>query len=114
MGLPGWQVGTNDPADIQIALHENFSQTMNTLKAQLAGGGGRITQAEIFRAAEQQPGPNLQPKTNRSLIAEALAVVSQAQQLPQDWPLASRMGWEDALAYDGAWREQNKLSDATN
>ena len=114
LGLPGWQVGTNDPADIQTALCENFSQTMSTLKSQLAGGSGRVTQAEIFRAAEQQPGPNLQPKTNRALIAEALGVVSQAQQLPQDWALASRMGWQDATAYDTAWPRTNKLSDATN
>ena len=104
LGLP--MIGSNNPADVQIAAHENILQTANFLKSV----SPRFTQKELFTTSEQMPGPDLLPQTNAALISEAMAVLRRAQQLPQDWTNASQLGWRDASGFENAWNQLNPMS----
>jgi hypothetical protein len=104
LGLP--TIGTNNPADVQIAAHANILATANFLKSV----NPRFTQRELFTTSEQMPGPDLLPQTNAALISEAMAVLRRAQTVPQDWVTATQLGWRDAQSFSNAWNQLNPMS----
>lgn len=95
-----------DPSQVQLALHENYAETMQQLKAATS----RFTQQEFKITAENKEHPNLQPEANLQMLAEDIGALRQARDLPRDFVIAQQHGWKDPQSYEQAWLRQNPLS----
>ena len=105
--------GTADISDVELALHENYKSTLQTLKA----ANPRFTGQEFRVTAETSEHPDIQPGANFQMLSEDRAILRQAQQLPQDWIEAQNMsrgagqpGWVDPGQFQTAWQAANPLS----
>jgi hypothetical protein len=99
-----------DPAQVQLALHENYSETMQQLKAATS----RFTQQEFKITSENKEHPNLQPSANLQMLAEDIGTLRQAQNLPADWAAAQRNGWQNPQSFEQAWLKKNPISGYVN
>lgn len=105
LGLP---TVFTDPGAVETALHENYLQTMQRLKAATS----RFTQQEFRITSENSEHPDLQPGANLTMLSEDLAILRQAQQLPADWTQAQNLGWKNPLSFESAWNARNPLDRA--
>ncbi len=64
-------------------------------------------QAEIYR--RNSANVDMLPAANYDLITNAMAVARRAQQMPGDWPEATRLHHGNAGAYETAWYAANPL-----
>jgi hypothetical protein len=95
----------NDPAKVQVVLHENVLSTLPLLKAATA----RPTQTEFAVTRENREGPNIQPAANLQMLAEDIALLRQAQNLPQAW---YRSGWQNPFQFEAAYYRNNPIGTA--
>jgi hypothetical protein len=107
LGINPAIVGTN-PAAVQLALHENILTTLPLLKAATP----RPSQIEFVTTSENREHPNIQPEANLQMLGEDIALMRQAQQLPQDWNSAQQAGWRNADSFYSAWNKRNPLEKA--
>lgn len=96
-----------DPAQAQLALHENYAETMSQLKAATS----RFTQQEFRITSENKEHPNIQPAANLQMLAEDMGSLKQAQDVANDWNVASKNGWKDPQSFETEYLKANKLSD---
>lgn len=96
-----------DPAQVQLALHENYAETMNQLKAATS----RFTQQEFRITSENKEHPNIQPEANLQMLAEDKGTLKQQIDLANDWNQASRNGWKDPQSYQTEFLKLNPLPD---
>jgi hypothetical protein len=95
----------NDPAKVQVALHENILTTLPLLKAATP----RPSQTEFAVTKENREGPNIQPEANLQMLAEDIALVRQAQNLPNAFHAS---GWQNAQQFESAYLSRNNLIQA--
>ena len=96
-----------NPEQAQLALHENYAETMQQLKAATS----RFTQQEFKITAENKEHPNLQPAANLQMLAEDIGMLRQSRDLPGDFRIAQQHGWRDPQSFETEWLKANKLSD---
>jgi hypothetical protein len=99
------QLGTNMAA-VEQALHENYKQTLQTLKQATP----RFAQQEFRVLSEKSESPNIQPGANLTMLSEDLATVRRAQELPSSWVRARAQNWYDPETYEAKWNDANPLS----
>lgn len=92
----------NDPTAVQLALHENILTTLPLLKAATP----RPTQTEFITTSENREHPNLQPQANLQMLAEDIALMRQAQNLPAAF---NASGWSNPLSFETAYYARNPL-----
>ena len=80
-----------DPAQAQLALHENAVGTLARLKSYTS----RFTQQEFKTITAVSENPNLTPEANQQMLAEDMATLRRAQALPIDWAQAHSLGWSN-------------------
>jgi hypothetical protein len=95
----------NDPAQVQIALHENILTTLPMLKAATRNP----TQTEFVTTTENREHPNIQPAANLEMLSEDIALMRQAQNLPAAFHAS---GWQNALQFESAYLRNNPLGPA--
>jgi hypothetical protein len=101
--LPGDVLG--DPAKVETAIHENYVETLQQLKATTP----RFTQMEFRALSENKEHPNLQPEANLTMLSEDIGQLRQARDLPRDFVTAQQHGWRDPQSFEQAWLRQNPL-----
>ncbi|HJZ20983.1 MAG TPA: hypothetical protein VJ226_08500 [Bradyrhizobium sp.] len=94
-----------DPAKVQTAIHENYVETLQQLKATTP----RFTQMEFRALSENKEHPDLQPEANLRMLSEDIAQLRQARDLPQDFVAAQQHGWRDPQQFEQAWLRANPL-----
>ena len=95
----------NDPAAVQLALHENYAETMTQLKAATS----RFTQQEFKITSENKQHPNLQPAANLQMLSEDMGTLQQQMDVANDWNAANRAGWKDPQSYETEYLKANPL-----
>jgi hypothetical protein len=95
-----------NPAQVQLALHENYAETMQQLKA----SNNRWTQMEFRVTSENKEHPDIQPAANLQMLSEDIGTLRQARDLPNDFVAAQRNGWRDPQSFETAWLKQNPVS----
>ena len=85
-----------DPAQAQLALHENYAETMTQLKAATS----RFTQQEFKITSENKQHPNIQPTANLQMLSEDMGTLQQQQDVVNDWSTANKNGWKDPQSYE--------------
>jgi hypothetical protein len=101
----------NDLAQLQIALHNNYKQTLSTLKA----ANSKFTGNEFKINSDAGESAGNQPAANLVLLSQDIAQVRQIQGLASDWNTAQGMigsdgrQWKNPDAFRTAWREVNPL-----
>lgn len=103
---------SNDPAEVEKALHENILTTLPLLKAATP----RPSQIEFMSVSENREHPNLQPAANLRMLSEDIAMVRQAQQLPLAWSLAKAQNpnWHNPQDFANAWYASNPIGPAVD
>jgi hypothetical protein len=101
--LPGDVLG--DPAKVETAIHENYVETLQQLKASTP----RFTQMEFKALSENKEHPNLQPAANLQMLSEDIGQLRQSRDLPRDFVEAQQHGWRDPQSFEQAWLRQNPL-----
>ena len=94
-----------DPAKVETAIHENYVETLQQLKATTP----RFTQMEFRALSENKEHPNLQPAANLQMLSEDIGQLRQARDLPRDFVEAQQHGWRDPQSFEQAWLRQNPL-----
>lgn len=94
-----------DPAKVETAIHENYVETLQQLKATTP----RFTQMEFRALSENKEHPNLQPAANLQMLSEDIGQLRQARDLPRDFVEAQQHGWRDPQSFEQAWFRQNPL-----
>lgn len=94
-----------DPAKVETAIHENYVETLQQLKATTP----RFTQMEFKALSENKEHPNLQPAANLTMLSEDIGQLRQARDLPRDFGIAQGHGWRDPQSFEQAWLRQNPL-----
>jgi hypothetical protein len=94
-----------DPAKVETAIHENYVETLQQLKATTP----RFTQMEFRALSENKEHPNLQPAANLTMLSEDIAQLRQARDIPRDFQIAQAHGWRDPVSFEQAWLRQNPL-----
>jgi hypothetical protein len=94
-----------DPAKVETAIHENYVETLQQLKATTP----RFTQMEFRALSENKEHPNLQPEANLTMLSEDIGQLRQARDLPRDFVEAQQHGWRDPQSFEQAWLRQNPL-----
>jgi hypothetical protein len=96
-----------NPAQVQLALHENAVKTLQTLKATTS----RFTQMEFKTLSTNQEHPNLQPEANAQQLAEDIGILRQQQKLATDWwGAAQQAGWRNPIDFQVKWTKANPLA----
>lgn len=103
VNLPANVLG--DPAAVQTAIHENYVETLQQLKASTP----RFTQMEFKALSENKEHPDLQPAANLQMLSEDIAQLRQSRDLPRDFVEAQQHGWRDPQSFEQAWLRQNPL-----
>lgn len=96
----------NDPAQVQLALHENYRATLTNL----AAVNKRFSQSEFLITSENSEHPNLQPEANLTMLAEDIGALRQAKGMATDWLTAQNAGKQNPEAFQTAWLNANPLS----
>ena len=104
-GLDPTKFNLDDPAAAQTALHENYVETLQQLKASTP----RFTQMEFKALSENKEHPNLQPSANLQMLSEDIAQLRQSRDIPRDFAIAQQHGWRDPQSFEQAWLRQNPL-----
>lgn len=94
-----------DPAKTQLAIHENYVETLQQLKASTP----RFTQMEFKALSQNKEHPDLQPEANLQMLSEDIGQLRQARDLPRDFVTAQQHGWRDPQSFEQAWLRQNPL-----
>ena len=94
-----------DPAKVETAIHENYVETLQQLKASTP----RFTQMEFKALSENKEHPNLQPAANLQMLSEDIGQLRQSRDLPRDFVEAQQHGWRDPQSFEQAWLRQNPL-----
>jgi hypothetical protein len=94
-----------DPAAVQLALHENYVETIQQLKAATP----RFTQMEFKALSQNKEHPDLQPAANLQMLAEDIGTLRQARDLPTDFVEAQRHGWRDPQSFEQSWLRANPI-----
>jgi hypothetical protein len=94
-----------DPAKVETAIHENYVETLQQLKATTP----RFTQMEFRALSENKEHPNLQPAANLQMLSEDIGQLRQSRDLPRDFVIAQQHGWRDPQSFEQAWLRQNPL-----
>jgi hypothetical protein len=94
-----------DPAKVETAIHENYVETLQQLKASTP----RFTQMEFKALSENKEHPNLQPAANLQMLSEDIGQLRQARDLPRDFVEAQQHGWRDPQSFEQAWLRHNPL-----
>jgi hypothetical protein len=94
-----------DPAQAQLALHENYAETMTQLKAATS----RFTQQEFKITSENKQHPNIQPAANLQMLSEDMGALQQQQDVVNDWSAANKAGWKDPQSYEAEYLKANPL-----
>jgi hypothetical protein len=103
LGIPAkW---LTDPAQAQLALHENAVGTLARLKSYTS----RFTQQEFKTITSVSENPNLTPEANQQMLAEDMATLRRAQALPIDWAQAHSLGWSNPESFEAAYNNTNPL-----
>lgn len=97
---------TNDPAQVQLALHENYIETIQQLKA----ASTRWTQMEFKALSANREHPDIQPAANLQMLAEDIGTLRQSRDMARDFTEAQRNGWRDPQSFQAAWMRSNPLS----
>jgi hypothetical protein len=98
-------------AALQTALHNNYKQTLSTLKA----ANSKFTGNEFKINSDAGEAAGNQPEANLTLLSQDIGQVRQIQGLASDWNAAQRMvgsngaHWVNLDAFRTAWRETNPL-----
>jgi hypothetical protein len=94
-----------DPQAVQLALHENYIETIQALKA----SGTRWTQMEFKALSANREHPNLQPEANLQMLSEDIGTLRHARDLATDFNEAQKNGWRDPNSFQAAWMYHNPL-----
>jgi hypothetical protein len=94
-----------DPAKVETAIHENYVETLQQLKATTP----RFTQMEFKALSENKEHPNLQPASNLQMLSEDIGQLRQSRDIPRDFVTAQQHGWRDPQSFEQAWLRQNPL-----
>jgi hypothetical protein len=96
-----------DPAQVQLALHENYLETIQQLKA----ASQRWTQMEFKAISANREHPNIQPAANLQMLSEDIGTLRQGRDLTNDFNLGRRNGWRDPHSFQAEWLKENPLSE---
>jgi hypothetical protein len=96
-----------DPAKVQLALHENYIETIQQLKA----ANNRWTQMEFKALSANREHPNLQPEANLQMLGEDIGTLRHARDVATDFNQAQKNGWRDPQSFEAAWSRINPLSE---
>lgn len=106
VGIDPAHFNLDDPAKVQLALHENYVETLQQLKATTS----RFTQMEFRVLSENKEHPDLQPSANLQMLGEDIGALRQARDLPSDFIAAKGNGWQNPQSFESAWLKANPLS----
>lgn len=106
IGVPIEKLNMDDPAKVQLALHENYVETLQQLKATTS----RFTQMEFRVLSENKEHPDLQPSANLQMLGEDIGSLRQARDLPTDFTAAKGHGWVNPQSFEQSWLKANPLS----
>lgn len=106
LGIPISDKLLTDPSQVQLALHENYVETLQQLKASQP----RFSQMEFKALSQNKEHPDLQPGANLQMLAEDIGTLRQSRDLPSDFTAAKTSGWVNPQSFEQAWLKQNPLS----
>jgi hypothetical protein len=100
-----------DPAKAQEILKDNFSASLETMKA---SGLSRWTQSELFGAQKSMAQPNLQPAANLEIGAQAIGTLRWERAMKEAWTEAQKYGsgnmrWFDPQAFQLQFVQANPV-----
>ncbi len=94
------------PAQVQIALKDNF----NTVLEQIKAFSSRPAAAELTLAQKNFSNPNLQPEANQAIIGQVVGNIRWDRQMLNDYAQAKALGWKDPTDFQRAWAQQPQNS----
>lgn len=103
INLPASVLG--DPAQVQIALKDNFASVLEQIKS----FSSRPAAAEVVLGQKNYSNPNLQPESNLAIIAQTVGTLQYDRQLKSDWAIAKQNGWRDPQDFEMKWQAMNPL-----
>ncbi len=100
------QIGNADPAQIELALHENGRSTIRTLSSL----NKRFANAEFQTLSAQAARPGLQPEANYKMLVEDIGTLRQMRAEATDWLTYQRQGGKNPEAFETQWLAANPLN----
>lgn len=103
IGLPA--ITSDDPAQVQIALKDNFAATLENIRAFTS----RPAAVEVTLGQKNFMNPDLQPAANLKVGAQVVGTLRWERALMNDWATAKKQGWVDPQDYQRAWMKANPI-----
>lgn len=110
-GIHSFDHGLPDPAQVQIALKNNFGAAIQTLKG---SGNHRWTQGELRGAQEAMANPDMQPGANLEILGQVIGSLQWENAKIADYASAKRIAAQRGVPlnptdWERAWVSRNPL-----